>query len=381
MAANRPDDMSLPKPKRIRYAPILKKLMEDRDKDGAIEMLKEMSGSSHVYHIVNFMKHTRERIARDPRYLNKSCVHKILEVMKDPSTCEEDFKKLAVIVETPRKLRWLQMRKGCLNNPETHARLCEIEVFDKMYYEFVPTPEMNVEIAKYSKSLVIKNHKHNHKSKERYNFPADEVDDAIFRATTFCNSDTVDWTKKKNSLQLLEALCLLTGRRKWELCKTLKMRSSPISDYQAVVSGIAKDIKTGEEERVIPLLAPIATVAKGIVNLRKIDHQMGSYSQPAGTKLFPKLNHTTFRDLYCKRAWRDRAVNQFMPEQCSELYWCSQALCDNLDTYAMHYATAVIHHGEPDYHRHGLSQPQHRASSSMADSPGGSPQHVLQDPL
>ena len=380
MDAHLPGDASLPKPKRIRYAPIVKKLMEDRDKEGAIEMLKEMSGSTHPYHIANFMKHTRERIARDPRYLDKSCVNKILEVMKDPSTCSDDFKKLSAILETPRKLRWLQMRKGCLSNPETHARLCEIDVFDKMYYEFVPTPAIAFNLRQYTKSLVIKNHRHNHKSKERYNFPDDEVDDVIFRATAFCNQENVDWTKKKNSLQLLEALCILTGRRKWELCSTLKMRSSPISDYQAVVSGIAKDIKSGEEERVIPLLAPIATVAKGIVNLRKIQHKMGSYSQPAGTKLFPKLNHTTFRDLYCKRAWRDRAINKFMTEQCSELYWCSQALCDNLDTYAMHYATAVIHHGEPDY-SHGLSKHQHRTASSMADSPGGSPQPVLQDPI
>lgn len=383
-ARSNPAVVLLPKPKRIRYEPIIKRLMEDRDKEGAIEMLKQMSGSSHPYHIANFMKHTRERIARDARYLNKSCVHKVLEIMRDPSTCEEDFRKLSSVLETPRKIRWMQVRKGCFMNPETHKRLCEIQVFDPMYYEFVPTPEMQQELANYTKNLVIKNHSHNHKTKERYNFTEDEVSEMIQRATSFCQDETINWNRRMHSLQLLEALSLLTGRRKWELCSTLKMRSSPISDYQAVVSGIAKDIKTGEEERVIPLLAPIAVVARGIVNLRRVTHKMGSYSQSVKSKLFPNLTHTTFRDLYCKRAWRDRAINQFMPEQCSQLYWCSQALCDTLDTFAMHYATAVIHHGEPDFYpdRDGVQRPElQRQSKTVAYSDGGSPQPLQQDPL
>lgn len=385
MAANQKAVEPLSKPKRIRYAPIIKRLMEDRDKEGAIEMLKEMSGSTHPYHITNFMKHTRERVARDPRYLNKSCVHKVLELMKDPTTCEEDFRKLSSVLETPRKIRWMQLRKGCLLSPDTHRRLCDIQVFDPMYYEFLPTPEMQQELAHYTKQLVINNHAHSHKSKERYNFDSSQVTAMVQQATSFCEDETIDWTKRSNSLKLLECLCLLTGRRKWELCSTLKMRSSPVSDYQAVVSGIAKDIKTGEEERVIPLLAPIAVVARGIVNLRKIPYKMGAYAQPKKSKLFPNLTHTTFRDLYCKRAWSQRAMNQFMPEQCSELYWCSQALCDNLDTYAMHYATAVIHHGEPDIGPNRLGEYQQCESSSsastMADSSSGSPQPLQQDPL
>jgi hypothetical protein len=331
---------------------VIKKLMEDRDKEGAIEMLKEMSGSSHAFHMMNFMKHTRERIAKDPRYINPRCVHEIMEIMKTPGLNEQDRKKLAEIVESPRMIRWAQVRRGCFLDPMVHERVSQVRVFDPMYYEFTPSNEMQIQINEHREMILMDNHRHSRKIVERYNFTDSEMDEMIKQARALCENEELDWTKRKNSLNMLEACCLLTGRRKWELCKTLQMRSSYVSDFQAVVSGIAKDLKSGKEERVIPLLAPIAVVAKGIVKLRRYDHKMGDYYQTKMAKIFPKMTHNTFRDLYCKRAWRDRAINQFMPEKCSEIFWCSQALCDNLSTYAMHYTTAVIHHGEPDFLDH-----------------------------
>jgi hypothetical protein len=374
---------TLAKPRRIRYAPVMKKLMEDRDKEGAIAMLIELSGSSHAYHISNFMKHVRERIARDERYVNKGCIHQVMELMKTPGLNEQDRMKLAEIVESPRKIRWAQVRKGIFLDYSVHERLCQIQVFDPMYYDFVPSPEMQTQLNEYKQSTIIDNHRHSRKTVERYNFTNQEMNEMIQRAISLCENEQLDWTKRKNSLNVLEACALLTGRRKWELCKTLEMRSSPVSDYQAIVSGISKDLKSGKEERAIPLLAPIATVAKGIVKLRRYAHKFGDYYQSKKSKIFPKLTHTTFRDLYCKRAWRDRAVNLFMPDNCSEVFWCSQALCDNLSTYAMHYTTAVIHHGEPgvpdhrdlqrDLERERLELEQ---QEEMADSSGGSSDNV-----
>lgn len=371
MAANASE---LPKVCRIRYAPIMKKLMEDRDKEGALQMIKDMSGSTHPFHITNFMKHVRERIAKDPRYLNPKCVHQVVELMKDTSISKGDFDKLASILENPSRLRWLQVRKGCLDSWELHSKIADIKVFDEMYYEFIPDKDTTHGYSLYRAELVKSNHRHKHKDVERYNYSSQEVTTMVQQATDFCQREDVDWKKRKNSLQLLEALCLLTGRRKTELVSSLKMRSSPISDYQAVVSGIAKDIKSGEEERVIPLLAPISVVAAGIVKLRQYAHKTADYYQAKKSKLFPKMTHTMFRDLYCERCWDTKEINKFMPEQhCSKLYWCSQALCDTMSTYAMHYATAVIHHGEPDY---GFQQcdpelQRQQQQASVADSPGG----------
>jgi hypothetical protein len=262
-----------------------------------------------------------------------------------------------------------------------------------MYYDFMPSPEMQSQLNEFKKSLVVDNHRHVHKTRERYNFTDQEMDEMVQKAISLCEDQELDCNKRKNSLNLLEACCLLTGRRKWELCKTLEMRSSYVSDYQAIVSGITKDLKDGKEERAIPLLAPIATVTKGIVKLRRYAHKFGDYYQTKKSKIFPKLTHTTFRDLYCKRAWRDRAINQFMPETCSEMFWCSQALCDNLSTYAMHYTTAVIHHGEPgvpdhrdlqrDLERERLEQQllEQQQQEEMADSSSGSSDDVCQDSL
>lgn len=374
----------LDKPKRIRYAPVIKKLMEDRDKEGAIQMLKDLSGSSHAFHMTAFMKHVRERIAKDERYINPKCIHEVMLIMKIPGLHEQDRQKLAEIAESPRKIRWAQVRKGCFLDPTVQERVNQIRVFDPLYYEFVPSAQMQIELNEYKQHVLTDNHRHSRRASERYNFTDEEVDQMIHQATMLCETENLDWTKRKNSLNLLEACCLLTGRRKWELCSTLQMRSSPVSDYQAIVSGIAKDLKSGKEERAIPLLAPIATVAQGIVKLRRYAHKFGDYYQTKKSKIFPKMTHNTFRDLYCKRAWKNRAINLFMPENCSEMFWCSQALCDNLSTYAMHYTTAVIHHGEPGVPDHRELQRElelERRAEEMADSSGGSSDDVCQDPV
>lgn len=372
----------LDKPKRIRYAPVMKRLMEDRDKEGAIQMLRDMSGSNHAFHIVNFMKHVRERIAKDERYINPGCVHEVMLIMKTPGLNEQDRQKLAEIAESPRLIRWAQVRKGCFLDPDVYARVCNIRVFDPMYYEFIPSPQLQTEMNEYKQRVLLDNHRHSRKNVERYNFTEAEMDDMIQRAKDLCENEELDWSRRKNSLNMLEACCLLTGRRKWELCSTLQMRSSYVSDFQAVVSGISKDLISGKDERVIPLLAPIATVAKGVVKLRRYAHKFGDYYQAKKSKIFPKMTHNTFRDLYCKRAWRDRAINQFMPEDCSQIFWCSQALCDNLSTYAMHYTTAVIHHGEPGVPDHRELQRDlelERRAEEMADSSSGSSDDVCQD--
>jgi hypothetical protein len=357
----------LDKPKRIRYAPVLKKLMEDRDKEGALQMIKDMSGSTHAYHINNFMKHVRERIAKDPQYFNPKCLDEIREIMNTPGINDHDRIKLSELLDAPKRIRWAQVQTGIFVDPAVRKRIKDIRVYDPMYYEFVPSEDVVRECAEYKKTLIDHNHRHVHKAKDRYNFSNEEMDEMIKAAAAYCEDQTIDWTKRKNSLRLLEACCLLTGRRKWELCKTLQMRSSPVSDHQAIVSGIGKNLQSGDQERPIPLLAPIATVAKGIVNLRRYAHKFGDYYQTPKAKLLPKLTHNTFRDLYCKRAWRDRAINQFMPQQCSEMYWCSQALCDQLSTYAMHYTTAVIHHGEPDFPDHRQLQPPQEPGHAVDD--------------
>lgn len=356
-----------PKPKRIRYAPIIKKLMEDRDKEGAIQMIKEASGTSHGYYMCTFMKHVRERVAKDPKYVNPSCVHQLLEIIKDPSTSTEDRKILSNILETPSKIRWLQVRKGALESVATFEKVCAIRVFDPIYYEFIPTDEMQSEYTTVRQGLVKSNHQHLHKKQDKYSYTEQEVDEMIKWASDFCLRDDLDWTIRKNSLNMLEALSLLTGRRKWELCKTLQMRSSYVSDYQAMVWGICKDISTGNKERPIPLLAPIATIACGINKLRKYQHTKGVYQQGRISRKFPKMSHTFFRNIYTERAYRDRAVSGFHPEPCSKLWWCSQALCDTLKTYCEHYATATINHASSPEQQSPESGERESADGDLVD--------------
>lgn len=356
-----------PKPRRVRYAPIIKKLMEDRDHQGAIEMIKKASGTSHGYYLCAFIKHVRERIAKDPRYVNPACVHQLLQIIKDPSTTTNDRKKLSDILDTPSKIRWLQVRKGSLESASTFEKVRAIQVFDRMYYELAPDEAMLAECIAAKAHIRKSNHQHSHKKQANYAYTEQEVDEMVQWASNFCLRDDLDWTLRKNSLNMLEALSLLTGRRKWELCKTLQMRSSPDSDYQAIIWGICKDIASGNKERSIPLLAPIATIACGINKLRKYSHTKGVYQQGRISRKFPKMSHTFARNIYTERAYRDRAVNRFHTQPCSKLWWCSQALCDSLTTYCEHYATATISHATSPEQRSPESGERESADGDFVD--------------
>lgn len=364
----------LPKPKRVLYAPVLKRLMVDRDKEGAMEMLRQMSGSSHGYHMCNFMGHVRERIAKDPQWVNPRCYDEIRGLTINCQDQDDVALIERLLKEGARKIRWAQVVKGMFKTPGLQQRFAAIRVFDPMYYEFEPTDEMHDEKNIYKRCLLKSNHTHEHKTEtKQYVYTDAEIDEMVQRASDFCVREDVDWTVRRNSLNMLEALCLLTGRRKWELCKTLQMRSSSASDYQAIVWGITKSLKSGHEERPIPLLAPIANIAAGINKLRRFTHISGKYHQAKSSRQFPKMGHTMFRTIYCEKAFRDRNINKFHPNACSKLWWCSQALCDTLGAYSERYATALV--DEPA----DTSDGDQQLSPSVASSSGGSSEHVFED--
>lgn len=362
----------LPPVKRIRYAPVLKLLLQDRNPEAALANLIQQGGSNHGYHLVNFMMQTRRKIANDPNNVHPNLWRELELILQDPSILPPDRMRLMEMRQTPKKIRQAQLWKGVFQTPGLQQRLKEIQVFDDMYYQFFPTEDMQSEASAHRSTKVSENHQH--KSSKRRIFTDQEIDQMIAEASEFCHNDSLDWTKRGPSLKMLECLCLLTGRRKWELCKTLQMRSHPDSDLQAVVWGLAKDPFNASVERPIPLLAPIATIARGINKLRKFQHTMGSYNQGRISRMFPEMSHSLFRDIYTQRAFRDRAINQFHPNPCSELWWRSQALCNTLKQFTEHYASVRI--DEPAHDSDDGS-----TSTELASSASGSPESVQQDPL
>lgn len=341
-----------------------------------MELLRQMSGSSHGYHMCNFIKHVRERIAKDPQWVNPRCYDEIRGLTINCQDQDDIALIQRLLTEGARKIRWAQVVKGVFKSPGLQQRFAAIRVFDPMYYEFEPTDQMLYENKAYRETLMKSNHTHKHKTDtKQYVYNETEINEMVQWATDFCLREDVDWTIRRNSLNMLEALCLLTGRRKWELCKTLQMRSSPNSDYQAIVWGLTKNIKSGHEERPIPLLAPIANIAAGINKLRRFAHISGQYYQAKSSRHFPVMGHTMFRNIYCEKAFRDRHINKFHPNSCSKLWWCSQALCDTLSAYSERYATALV--DEPANPSDGDEQLS--PNPSLASSSGGSSEHVFED--
>lgn len=367
----------LPRAKAINYEPIIRRLMVGRDKEGAIEMIKKAVPANDLNRVGQAMKTLRTKLSRCPEYEDLYFRNKLLKLSLDPEWIPEDRAKLEALLTLPaHKTRFAQTRSGYFKSLELKKRLSEIRIFDPMYYEFLPDGEIAEAMAQHRRNRAATSHQHGMQDQEKYQYTETEIDSMIQWAHDFCLREDLDWTVRKNSLNMLEALCILTGRRKWELCNTLRMRSSPDSDYQAIVWGICKVTSGDDPERPIPLLAPIDVITKGINKLRRYPHTYGSYKQGRISRKFSKMGHTFFRDVYTQRAYRDRFINKFHPHPCSKLWWCSQALSETLSVYCEHYATTVINEPNP-----GNKLDIQVGPSELAYSPGGSPEYVFQDPL
>jgi hypothetical protein len=222
------------------------------------------------------------------------------------------------------------------------------------------------------------NHKHKRKPKEHYVFSSEEIDDMVRTATTYIISDT-NWSRKCNASRLMECLSLLTGRRKWELCSTMKIKTVPNRTHQADICGLTKRIeyKAADMWFRIPLLAPIDIIIKGITNLRLLGHVMGHYG--GGAKLFPKMTHTHYRNVYADRAYAEREKNGFhTDESMSPLEWKRTALILDMKTYVDHYATMVT---DANNNERDLQPDEQDKPRSLSSSACGSPQYDVHDPV
>lgn len=320
--------------------------MEDGDPQGAIvKILHELANERMKAKKAAF-DNVRTKILRNPKYRSEEGMEQLRALALRAEGTDKTFLEEMVRNWTLHKIRWAQTRTSThFVSQALMQEFRKIRVVKDPFYDFV-TPDEIVYYARYDTDKVIEeNHTHKTDGNEVYHFTEEEIDSMISLSKEWCVADK-PWTKCCNSFRLLECLSILTGRRKWELCSTLKIRSSPVSEFQAEVQGICKQFTESESDwRSIPLLAPIDVVIAGLTRLRKFPHTMGRYN--GGRKLFPKLKHSRTRDVYSRRAYRDRAINGFLPVSCSEAYWRSQALCNSLGVFGTHYTTTVIDQQQP----------------------------------
>jgi len=321
-------------------------VMEDGDPQGAIREILAVTSNDRPMRISAAFDAVRTRILKTDKYKREEGYLEMQQLLQIPTITDDDKTHLKEVLRSPlRTIRWAQNLASCVfHDPVLAERFKRIQIVKDPFYEFVMPANIVAAIKMDRSRRTEENHSHKTHKVEAYHFTNTEIDDMIQIAMEWCKSDR-DWTKRCHSHRLLECLGLLTGRRKWELCSTLKIRSVQESDFQAEVRGIGKKLFDTQWRR-IPLLAPIDVVIAGISRIRRYAHEQGTYN--SGAKLFPKLTHTRYRDIYTRRAFENRAINKFHPESCSELWWRSQALCNSLSEFTKHYTTLIIDEPTPE---------------------------------
>lgn len=136
------------------------------------------------------------------------------------------------------------------------------------------------------------------------------------------------------------ALGLVSGRRNYEILKTLTLQPAE-HKYQAKVGGIAKQkFQDQHKEYTIPLLCPYEEFERGMMNLRAFRDVTGDCSVISGkygkginratSRLFGRgLNHTQKRNIYVELAYLNKENNGYMTGEnsCSKEAWVGAALC------------------------------------------------------
>jgi hypothetical protein len=309
--------------------------------------------------IKTLIMNTRQRILKGDTYMRVEGVAEILRLANDPDTNEVDKQRLMDLSgKTMRDMHFAisQKKNRYLTNPETNDKLREIKIVREPFSQFVLPAEMWKTVTNEHRQRVSDRNHYQKKNGEQVQISMEEADAMVKKATDYITSGA-DWTKRANGNRLLGALCLLTGRRRWELYHTLHMRCVPDNDYQAEVRGICKVHAHKAMQWIrIPLLAPYPLIVQGICQARKITGR--TMDQLTSGNLFGKsMNHTTYRNLYTELAWRDRETkNKFRigDEACSPLYWKSYALGVSVSDAVNHYSIMSVNQDyEPGNDDHG----------------------------
>lgn len=159
------------------------------------------------------------------------------------------------------------------------------------------------------------------------------VEQAIAIATEFSGEiDSVrTWYK------LVNCMGILSGRRNYEIYCSLDWEPVPGREYQAYVSGLAKEVEEPQEGGwIIPLLCPYPVFDKCMLAIRDFRELSGSASDLSSLsspllesmeRVFGiHLTHSMKRNLYASVAFERRAVNQFLGGQGAKTYWVNRAL-------------------------------------------------------
>lgn len=323
--------------------------MKEKNPKKAIQSLLSQMSDKTPKQIQRAFINIRARLLRTKEYVNNLEYERLLQFCQTKETEDaDDLNLLRNVIPkmTLSNIHWFQkIGFNLCKSYRLFSEIGEFRIMQDPFYDFDCPPDI-----KYASNIQHQKdiHTHNRHEKEDrtlYHVSQEEIERMVQLAQSTIHSEA-NWEVRGNHIRLLEALCLVTGRRKWELCSTLQMRSSSQSDYQAEITGICKNVKTSNSWVTIPLLLPIADVAKGIVNLRRYKKIIkGRYNGP---RLFDrKMTHTHLRNVFADQAFREREIKNLFcidDQSVGPVMWKSLALAIKMKTAAEHYSVMCTDH-------------------------------------
>lgn len=340
---------------RFDHRRLILQIMDEGDAEGAIKKIVNMTQDDIPKKRAQVFQNIRAKILRNPIYHNLNAILELRALAVD----NDEKDRILKLANLPiHNIHWAQTKRSFFKNEHTQQQFKQIQFMKPDFYKFDVPENIRVDAKESYEKEVMKRHMHKTRKQEDYHFTESEIADMVKKASEYIESDQ-NWNNVSKSLRLLDCLSLVSGRRKWELCNTLQVKTVHNQDYQAMIRGIGKTALSAieyQEWYIIPLLIPIESFVKGISNLRKVKHEFGKYVYR--NPIFPKMRHTCYRDIFSSWAYKHREVNQFLAgESCSQLGWRSRSICVSVNTTGGSYSTLVIDEPEPERQsRHVESQ-------------------------
>lgn len=350
--------------KRFNHVALIHQIMEQGDPEGATRTIMNWDTNLRAKNLSACFYNIRTKIIRNPKYHLPGAMDELLALSENHDYPASDRIRLKKIIQDApmHRIQWFQNSKRIFSNEDIEAKFKAVRLFRDPFYDFNCPSELFEKTYSDIQEDLQDRHMHIHKKKSasEFEFTEEQIDAMVETARDYIFAP-VDWKLRPNALRLMECMCLLTGRRKWEVCNTLQIRTVPGFPYLAEVKGIAKSKKANLQEdtwAVIPLLAPVEEIIQGITQVRQFVHPFGHYVVHAS--LFPdNMNHTAFRDIYSSTTYRFRHINRFQDSSTSEVGWKKSALLVTMNT--------VFHYSTMSYHRNDVHQSPQQPQQPVPD--------------
>lgn len=367
--------------KRIPQQELMTRLMDQGDVEGVTASLLELTADRRPVLREAAFKNLRAKIARSGKWIKQEGLQAIRDMSTRQDIPQADREFLTKLLKFPVWRIHGAKQSKFLSTASLQEEFNDIRIFLDPFYDLVCPYELKQEATEDKVKTVEDHNMHKRKKRETYIMTPDEVAACVAKAKNYIAQD-LDWTKSANSARLIEAICILTGRRKSEIHTTLQLKSVPDQAFQADIRGVAKQkiaAALNEQWKRVPLLIPFDDLVKAVINARRFPWTgracCNTYKSiwPAGRK----LTHTHFRNIFSETAYAERhTVNKFYigDNSCGHLQWRALALCVNIGICGSHYSAMCLDEPIND------DDDQH-ADEEVAGEPVRPRKRLCQDPL